>query len=520
MGRIMGLVDWGDPADAGALIETMRDGFPRWNGAKIVFEKIVRNGAAIGLISGDQSFEGGVRELEGGRYIAAYCGYMPGLEKAFQDNGCPAGRDAGSNIIDLYRRLGVDFLKALPGMFSIALHDGERKKLLLAGDRNGYFPIYHSSGPRRFAFASALKPIAAIGVSRRINASAILEHIAFDALYGSATFYEDIKILPFGSYLVLDLESKQVTEGSYFRYEELFDARAYEGNRRIDAPGELTRRLKSCVARVMEGRDASAFGLSCGGGIDCSYVGGILKELGSALPMFCTDVSEARFREGEMAKASADHLGVELHVRSLTREAFYPALLKSIADFAQPIVHPNTAKFYPDVEELRSSGHRNQIYGVASDLLFGGMGIVRSYYRYLRVRKLSGVLPAKMRAFAGTVLSDPVRVNLDRRLRNPIGVIAGAGMGNFERAAMQQRIETALAGIKDPSERALKVLMIENLCEYQQHLLNRRYELSASNGLSLFFPFLDLETLRFAMNLPVLFCVDLRTSKIVERKAA
>ncbi|MDD4857175.1 MAG: asparagine synthase-related protein, partial [Candidatus Krumholzibacteria bacterium] len=83
-----------------------------------------------------------------------------------------------------------------------------------------------------------------------------------------------------------------------------------------------------------------------------------------------------------------------------------------------------------------------------------------------------------------------------------------------------QRIETALAGIKDPSERALKVLMIENLCEYQQHLLNRRYELSASNGLSLFFPFLDLEMLRFAMNLPVLFCVDWRTSKIVVRKAA
>jgi asparagine synthase (glutamine-hydrolysing) len=520
MGRIMGLVDWGGQGEAEALIETMRDNFPRRKGAEIVFEKIVRDGAAVGLISGDQSFEGGLRELEGGKYFAAYCGFMPDLEKALRDNGLPAGRDTGSNIIGLYRRLGVDFLRALPGMFALALYDGERKKLLLAGDRNGYFPIYHSIGPTRFAFASALKPIASTGVSKRINAYAIFEHLAFDALYGSATFYEDIRILPFGSYLVVDIASRRVTEGSYFKYEELFDAKEYEGNRGIDAPAELTRRLKSCIGRVMRGRDASAFGLSCGGGIDCSYVGGILKELGFKLPMFCTDVSEGRFREGAMAKGTADHLGVELNVRSLTRETFYPALLKSIADFAQPIVHPNTAKFYPDVEELRSLGRCNQIYGVASDLLFGGMGIVKSYYRYLRVQKLSRMIPARMRTFAGTVLAEPARVNLDRRLRNPIGVLARAGMGNFERAAMQQSIETVLSGIKDPNERALKVLMIENLCEYQQHLLNRRYELSASNGLSLFFPFLDLEMLRFAMNLPVVFCVDWRTSKIVVRKAA
>jgi hypothetical protein len=209
-----------------------------------------------------------------------------------------------------------------------------------------------------------------------------------------------------------------------------------------------------------------------------------------------------------------------LHVRSLTREMFYPGLLKSIVDFAQPIVHPNTAKFYPDVDGLRSVGRRSQIYGVASDLLFGGFGNAKSYYRYLRMRKLARALPRKARTVASTALADPALVNLERRMRNPIGLLARSGMGNFERGAMLQSVETALAGIEDPSERALKTLMLESLCEYQQHLLNRRYELSASTGLSLFFPFLDPEMVRFAMNLPVTFCVDWRTSKIVVRKAA
>jgi hypothetical protein len=62
--------------------------------------------------------------------------------------------------------------------------------------------------------------------------------------------------------------------------------------------------------------------------------------------------------------------------------------------------------------------------------------------------------------------------------------------------------------------------MLENLCDYQQHLLNRRYEFSAVHGISLYFPFLDEELLRFAVNLPASHSVDWRTAKAVVRKAA
>ena len=520
MGRILGLVDWGGAGDAGSLIETMRAHSPHWKGENITFRKSVKGAVSLGLIAGDQSFDGGLHELEGGGGLISYCGFLPGLDAVFRDNNLPAGRSAGEGLVALYRSRGVDFLKLVPGMFMIALYDGERERLLLAGDRSGYFPIYYLSEPGRFAFASALKPLKAIAASKHVNTAAVFEHLAFDALYGGATYYEAIKLLPFGSYLVLDLRSRRIERGSYFKYEELFDPGEYRRNRHLDAPAELTRTLKRCVARVMEGREASAFGLSCGGGIDCSFVGGILKDLGYNVPIFCTDVSEGGVHEGAMAKGTADHLGVELHVRSLTREAFYPALVKSIVDFAQPIVHPNTAKFYPDVDGVRALGRRSQIYGVASDLLFGGFGNVKSYYRYLRMRNLVKALPAKVRTVASAALAEPALVNLQRRMRNPIGLLARSGMGNFERGAMLQSVETALAGIEDPSERALKTLMLESLCEYQQHLLNRRYELSASTGLSLFFPFLDLEMVRFAMNLPVIFCVDWRTSKIVVRKAA
>jgi asparagine synthase (glutamine-hydrolysing) len=520
MGRILGLVDWSGSRDAGALVETMRDRLPRPGGAPGAFRKSVKGAVALGLVSTGRSFASGIGDIEKARCVVSYCGFMSGIETVFRENGLDPGADACSNLAALYRARGVDFLKLLPGMFMIALYDAERDTLLLAGDRSGFFPVYYSNGPERFAFASSIGPLVSLLASKRINRAAVVEHLVFDALYGSATFYDDIALLPFGMYLTVDLATKRVERGSYFRYEELFDPAEYRGNRSIDAPAELTRRLRSAVGRVIEGRDLSTFGLSCGGGIDCSFLGGIFKELGSPIPIFCTHVSEGRLSEGDMAKAAADHLGVDLHVSTLAAGDFYPGLLKSIVDFGQPIVHPNAAKFYTGVGATLSLGRRNQVYGVASDLLFGGFGNVKSYYRYLRMRKLFGALPPKVRTVVGTAMADPSVVNLERRIRNPLRVLAGAGMGNFERAAMQQGIESAYASIEDPSERALKVLMLENLCDYQQHLLNRRSEMAASLGFSLFFPFLDLEVVRFAVNLPSVYCVDWRTAKIVVRKAA
>jgi asparagine synthase (glutamine-hydrolysing) len=520
MGRMLGVVDGTGSGDPGALLETMRDRLCLPRSAPGTFRKSVRGAAALGLVSTGRSFAAGIGAIDAARCIVSYCGFMSGIERVFRENGLDPSADACANLAALYRSRGVDFLKLLPGMFMIAVYDAERNTLLLAGDRSGYFPLYYSNEPARFAFASSINPLVALLSTKRINKAAVVEHLVFDALYGSVTFYDGVEILPFGTYLTVDCATRRLERGTYFRYEELFDAAEYRGNRRIDAPAELTRRLAAAVGRVIEGRDVATFGLSCGGGIDCSFLGGILKELGAPLPIFCTHVSEGRLSEGDMAKAAADHLGVALHVSTLETKDFYPGVLKSIANFGQPIVHPNTAKFHSGARRTISLGRVNQVYGVASDLLFGGFGNVISYYRYLRASALFGALPPRVRSLVGSVMADPVVANLNQRIRNSFKELAGVGVGNFDRAAMQHGIESAYAAIEDPGERALKVLMLENLCDYQQHLLNRRAELAASYGLALFFPFLDLDVVHFAVNLPTAHCVDWRTSKIVVRKAA
>lgn len=489
-------------------------------GAEAETDTARAEGAILGLVSDRQPFEGGIITSGDGSCSLVYAGFIPSADQLRSRHDIRSGSDTGQIIISLYRKFGEEFLAEIPGMFSLALHDRKKQLLLIAGDRSGAFPIYYYTGGGEFIFASSLNAVRKACGGSGLRTASVVEHLLFDALYGRYTFYRDIFLTEFGGYLVVDLKSGEVRRGRYFSYEQLFDIDIYRSCRDIDAPAELTSHARNCLSRILEGKDRSGFGLSCGGGIDCSYLGGVLKDIDSPLPVLCTSVSDALVQEDSMAEDTADRLGVELHTSYLSSEDFYPLLLRSIIEFGQPIVHPATPKFYAGADSKARLARPHHIMGVASDLLFGGYGNVRSFYKYMRLRSLFNLFPSKLRTAMriGTVELEKIKLQL--RMRNYLGGLAALGMGNMERGADQRRIEDALSPIDDQKEKEVKMLMLQNLFDYQQHLLNRRYEISAGCGISLYYPFLDLEMVRFAVNLPVSHCVNWRESKIVVRKAA
>jgi asparagine synthase (glutamine-hydrolysing) len=524
MGRIFAAASWrngkGRSFRAEKIVESMAAGASGAGGGMNIITASNDGVAAAGIIPGGRNFIYGVSQEDHGVAIISFLGAMPGLETLFKVEGLDIRKDTGANLIALYRKYNEAFLEKLPGMFCLAIYDGDRSELLVAGDRNGYFPVYYVNSPEGLAFSSLIDPLTALNKSKSIDRSAAVEYLFFDALYGSRTFYPDIHIIPYGGWLKVGTADGSVESGTYFSYEGLFDISRYKENRNIDAPSILTEKMGESIGRILGGRDENDFGLMCGGGVDCSYIGGILNGDKPGIPMFCVSIVDGDVSEEDMVRETSERLGSDFHSGYISQNKYYPLLLKSILDFGQPIAHPNLARFYAIAQATAAEGRSEQILGVASDLLFGGQANVRSFYKYLRLSKLVSFLPANLRRLMVIAAGRNDTADLELRLRNPLHVLASAGMGNMERASARSSIEDAVSGIDDENERAVKMLMIENLCDYQQHLLNRRYAMSSGQGIGLWFPFLDTEVVKFAINLPVRHCVDWKTSKKVVRKAA
>jgi len=466
------------------------------------------------------AFDKNTAAVSGGDYIVSYCGFFPESMRGGKEFDFKEERSREENIVALYRKSGPEFLKKVPGIFMLALFDRKERRLLIASDRHGYFPIYFSSSDRKFIFSSSIKSIRRSSDSFSMNKAALIEYLFFDAIYGNLTFYDNIEICGYGDFIVVDIRRDRIYRDKYFRYYELFDIEQYKRNHNIDAPSELNERMDNSLDRILERGDPDSFGVLCGGGIDCSYVTALIEKKGLGIPICCSNMKESRVSEKDLAGSVSEYLKVPLIVNQLTAGTYYPLLIKSIYDFGQPIAHPNQARFYIGIRAGININLNNQIMGIASDLLFAGTGNVKSLYRYLKLSRFVSFMPEKVKDILYRITMNSSVLDLELRTRNSLSVLADLGIGNLQRASMQKGVRSSLSGIQDPYERSIKILMIENLCDYQQHLLNRRYEMGILSGVSLYFPFLDIDVLKFAINLPVKYSLNWRKSKKVVREAA
>jgi asparagine synthase (glutamine-hydrolysing) len=83
-------------------------------------------------------------------------------------------------IVHLYEDEGPECFTHLNGMFSIAIWDANRRRLVLGRDRLGKKPLVYRHEPGRLLFASELKSILQVpGAPRDIDPAAIDEYLTY-----------------------------------------------------------------------------------------------------------------------------------------------------------------------------------------------------------------------------------------------------------------------------------------------------------------------------------------------------
>jgi asparagine synthase (glutamine-hydrolysing) len=180
------------------------------------------------------------------------------------DGVSPAPRSAAAVVAALYRRLGAAFVARLRGSFCVALLDTTARRLILASDLLGSYPLYWFADRQHLVFASELKAVLrAPDAPHGVDPRAVADYLTFGFLLGNKTLAAGVEVLPPASILVADLDDGQCEVRSYRRIADLFGR--WEGTREGYVEAAAAAFVRA-AERAASGNHE--LGLALSGGID------------------------------------------------------------------------------------------------------------------------------------------------------------------------------------------------------------------------------------------------------------
>jgi asparagine synthase (glutamine-hydrolysing) len=132
--------------------------------------------------------------------------YFPG-EKIFSDTEI---------ILKLYLKFGKNFINKMNGMFSFAIIDKNRNKLIICRDRFGIKPLYYYSNKNNFLFCSEINPIKKIVNNLTLNKSAISDYISMGYIKNPNSIYNEVKKLEPGCYIEICINTKKISKKKWY----------------------------------------------------------------------------------------------------------------------------------------------------------------------------------------------------------------------------------------------------------------------------------------------------------------
>jgi len=173
-------------------------------------------------------------------------------------------------ILAAYDYWKEECLEKLEGMFAFAIWDAKTKKLFAARDRFGEKPFFFYFEEQHFVFASEMKALWALGISKIPDSKMLLNYIALGYVQNAndkeQTFFENIFSLPPAHYLEFDFSRFDYEVHPYWKLDkeilqEITPDLAIEKFNRLFALS-VAHRLRSDVST----------GSSLSGGIDSSSI--------------------------------------------------------------------------------------------------------------------------------------------------------------------------------------------------------------------------------------------------------
>ena len=271
-------------------------------------------------------------------------------------------------IIALFSHLKEKAVEKLRGMFSFVIWDKQEQMVYGARDPFGIKPFFYLEDGERTFFASEKKSILLALENDVLNYDALQYYLTYQFVPEPDTLSIGIKKLEPGHYFLKKigepLETKRYWKAQFKPVHQT----------EADFIKEIRDVLFDSVKMHM--RSDVPVGSFLSGGIDSSIIASIAKEFHPAIKTFSVGFERNGFSEIDVAKETAEKLGVENISYVITPEEYMKEVPKIIWHMDDPLADPACVPLYFVAREARKYV-TVVLSGEGADELFGGYNIYR-----------------------------------------------------------------------------------------------------------------------------------------------
>lgn len=299
-------------------------------------------------------------------------------------------------LLALYSFYGVDMFSMLDGMYSFAILDNHKKKLLCARDAMGIKPFYYSLSSEYFVFGSEPKTVlAGLQSSGTIDMSRVSEFLLTAVSdHDDGTSYNEVKQLKSGYFLELSLDGSNSDFQKYWSFE-------YHPVEANDIPSQLHDRLMNSVMRQF--RADVSVGTSLSGGIDSGTIvtlaGDILGKDSENYNTFTFSFHGFENDESEYARLIAGNAGMNWHPVIPDMNTLRIDLEKMMYGIGEPFTTLSMFAQYKVMESANNKGIKVMLDGQGGDEVY--LGYPRLAQRVMKEYLLKGKLSGFFREWLG-----------------------------------------------------------------------------------------------------------------------
>lgn len=426
-------------------------------------------------------------------------------------------------IIALYSKIKDKTVEKLRGMFAFVIWDKEEKLVYGARDHFGIKPLFYMEDAERTFFASEKKSILHAIKNNNIDEEALQHYLTYQFVPEPLTMSAGIKKLEPGCYFTKKIgepiKIDQYWKTAFHPIEKSED----------DFMKEIRDVLFDSVNVHM--RSDVPVGSFLSGGIDSSIIASIAKQFHPSIKTFSVGFEREGFSEVDVAKETAEKIGVENISYIISPEEYMNELPKIMWHMDDPLADPACVPLYFVAREARK--HVTvALSGEGADELFGGYNIYREPQSLAIFDKIPRIIKTLLRYIAQIM---PEGIKGKSFLERGCTPLEQRYIGNAKMFTEDEKRELLLIHKESHPYTTITKPLYEQCKHYgpvekmqyidihtwmRGDILLKADKMTMAHSLEVRVPFLDKQVFEVAKHIPASFKTANGTTKYILRKAA